>query len=96
MKVVLHKNANKSLDDLSDYLALGLKVPETASKYIAKMRLFANSLKLQHFAYPICNNEKFRKKSWHCATFNKKWVFAYQIKQDKIVIDEIVFGKLLK
>lgn len=72
MKVVLHKNANKSLDDLSIYLALELKVPETASKYIAKMRLFANSLKLHHFAYPICNNEKFRKKKLALCHFQQK------------------------
>ena len=96
MEVVLNKNANKTLDDLSSYLALELKVPDTATKYIAKLRLFAKSLELHHFAYPICNNEKFRKKDWRCATFNKKWVFAYQIKEDKIVIHEIVFGKLLK
>ena len=88
MKVVLHKNANKSLDDLSDYLALGLKVPETASKYIAKNFIIL----LIQFA----TTKNLGKKSWHCATFNKKWVFAYQIKQDKIVIHEIVFGKLLK
>ena len=96
MIVVFSSKAKATIKSLVDYLSNEIKMPETGLKFSYKMEDFANSLIVHHFAYPICNNEKFRKKSWHCATFNKKWVFAYQIKQDKIVIDEIVFGKLLK
>lgn len=97
MEVVINLKANKKIKSIAKYISEEFEMPETGRKYALKLIDFGFSL---GHSIPtrnaICRHKKFRIKRWFCITFDKKWVFAYQIKDNKILIEEIALGKLLK
>ena len=71
-------------------------MPLTAFRYSNKMEIFGNQLEKNLSGYKVCVRLKWNLKNYHCATFDKKWIFVYEVLLDIIIIRELVLGKLLK
>jgi hypothetical protein len=95
-KVVLASKADRTLQSLVQYIANEILMPETGIKYGRKMREFALSLGNSPLAWPICKGKTYSSKNYHCAVFDEKWIFAYSISGQKVIIREIINGKLIK
>lgn len=97
MEVVINQKALKKIQSIAKYISEEFETPEKGRKYV--LRLIEFGFSLGH-SIPtknaLCKYKKFRMKHWNCITFNKKWGFAYQIKDNKVLIEEIALGKLLK
>lgn len=92
MKVLIRKSAFSSIEKIADYIATEIKMPLTAQRYADKLIEFGFSLGKYYHAYPICRTEKLASQNLRCATFDKKWVFAYEVKADSVVIHKILWG----
>jgi hypothetical protein len=95
MKLLFKQSAEKSLQELSDYLSEEIKMPETADKYIDKMKLFAESITKTPNAHSICKYPPWQKRQFFCTVFDKKWVFAFKIVKNNVVVFYVKPGKLL-
>ena len=96
MQVLFSKKAYKSILSLEKYLTEEIQMPLTAYRYSNKMEIFAKSLAKNPIGYKICSRPKWNLNNYRCATFDKKWIFVFEVLQDKIIIRELVLGKLLK
>jgi hypothetical protein len=95
-KVVLTSKADNTLQNIVTYIANEILMPETGIKYGRRMREFALSIGSSPLAWPICKGKKYSSKNYHCAVFDDKWIFAYSISGNKVIIREIINGKLIK
>lgn len=97
MDVVINQKAFKTINSIAKYISDNAEMPETGKKYALKLIDFGFSLgHIIPAKNAVCRYPKFRLKNWSCITFDKKWILAYQIKDNKILIEKIVLGKLLK
>lgn len=96
MKVLIRKSAFSSIERIAGYIATEIKMPVTAQRYADKLIAFGFSLGTYYNAYPVCRNQKLAAQNLRCATFDKKWVFAYAIKKNNIVIHRIIWAGMLK
>jgi hypothetical protein len=71
-------------------------MPQTALKYGSQMTTFLHDLGIHYDAYSLCNKTEWNKLGLRCAIFNKKWIFAYKIVNDKVVIVDVEHGKNIK
>ena len=69
---------------------------ETSLAYSEKLSAFGFDLGKYYNAFALCRNIKLAKRGLHCATFDKKWVFAYQIGSKSVIIHPIVWVGVLK
>lgn len=67
-------------------------MPETAIKYAESLIEFGYHLGNYYKAYPLCKSPKLLAQGLHCATFDKKWVFAYKVGKQSIIIYHIRYG----
>ncbi|MCB0506894.1 MAG: type II toxin-antitoxin system RelE/ParE family toxin [Chitinophagales bacterium] len=96
MQVLFSKKAQNTIQSLYVFLTDEIKMPITALRYSKKMESFGKSLANNPYAYKICTQEKWNKRNYRCATFNKTWTFVYEVKNEKIIIRDLVLGKLIK
>lgn len=92
MKLLIRRSAFISIENITDYIATEIKMPLTAQRYADKMITFGFSLGKYYNAYPLCRNKKLATQNLRCATFDKKWIFAYAVKKDSVVIHKIIWG----
>jgi len=83
------------VSDLRIYLIEELKMSrEAAHKRTDRIEVFL--LSLAHVAdYPLCRFKKWRKKGYRCVVFEKKWIFAYEVFEDGIIIMDMSHTSLL-
>jgi len=96
MKVLIRKSAFSAIEKIADYIATEIKMQLTAQRYADKLIDFGFSLGTYYNAYPVCRNKNLAAKKLRCATFDKKWVFAYELRKDSVVIHQIIWGGKLK
>jgi len=96
MEVYLSERARQSLLNLVDYLSNYLKMPLTAERYADKMWNFGISIGNSPLAWPKCKGKEYSGKNYRCAVFDDKWIFAYAINGQKVIIREIINGALIK
>jgi len=85
--------ARNSLQFLYDYISID--APLNAGKYINRLIDFGDSLAIFPNKYPLCRYERFSENEFHCAIFEKNHVFVYKIKDQHIIIYNIVHVKRL-
>lgn len=95
MEVFLLKKANQSLLNLINYLSDEIKVPETAAKFADRMLDFVLSLGDTPMGWPVCRDKLYFIRGFRCAVFEKKWIIVYYMSDNKVVIYDIVNGKLI-
>jgi len=89
--VEISDNVLKRLDELFDHIVNEYKAPDTAHNYIEEINDFLRKLG-GCFALAKCRHKKWREKGYHCAVFNHRWIFAYQIYDDRVIIHDIEFA----
>ena len=95
MNVFFTKSARDTIVSLANYLADEIQMPATAERYANKMFEFGNQLSKVATAYTLCKEKSWAKRKLRCATFDKKWVFAYRQNKTNLVIYHIKLGKLI-
>lgn len=61
---------------------------EAARRRCDRMDEFFASLAVR-VDYPLCRFRKWRMLGYHCAVFEKDWVFAYEIFDDGVIIRDM-------
>jgi plasmid stabilization system protein ParE len=95
MKITVSPKAEKSLKAIGEHIR-EKGYPETSDKYLNRLKEFAYSLSAFPNKYPICRFQRFAKHNFHCATFERSYVFVYKVVKTKLVIYNIIHGKRLK
>ena len=96
MKVLVKRSAVNAIESISDYITTEINMPETAVKYTDRLIAFGFDLGKHYKGYTICKNKKLASRGLHCATFEKKWVFAFKIGEKSIIIYYILWAPSLK
>jgi len=79
------------LNELFYYIVNEYKAPETAHNYIEEINIFLQNLG-GCYALVKCRRKKWREKNYHCAVFNHRWIFAYQIYDDRVIIHDMEYS----
>ena len=88
-KVIVSIQVTGKLSDLKNYLKNELKLSqEAASAYNNRMLAFINSLGMPA-DYPLCRFKRWRALGYHCAVFEKDWVFAYEILPEGVIVRDM-------
>ncbi len=96
MKVLFKPRAEIQIQEVGKYIIEEIKMPETGLKYLERMNNFALNIGAVHNAYTICRDTKWALKQLKCAIFDNKWIFAFKMINNKIVIYEVKHGKNIK
>ena len=87
-KVSLSDSVFYKIRELKDYLLNVLKLSETgADVRINRIEKFLKSFD-GIVNYPLCRYKRWRNLGYHCVTF-ESWVFAYEILEDGIIIQDM-------
>jgi len=89
--VEIADNVLERLDELFNYIVNEYKMPETAHNYIEEINEFLQELG-GRFALVKCRRKKWSEKGYHCAVFNHRWIFAYQIYDDRVIIHDMEYA----
>lgn len=94
-EVVVSETVLNRVSELKDFLLHELNLSEeTAQNYVGRIERF-----LLHLGslvdYPPCRFKRWHEKGYHCAVFEKNWVFAYEIFVDGIIIRDMSNTALL-
>ena len=85
----------EKIANLESYLITELKLSETAVlRRSARMRKFVFTIRVP-VDYPLCRFKRWCMLGYHCAVFEKDWVFAYEIFNGGIIIRDMSHTSLL-
>jgi hypothetical protein len=83
------------LDELADYMVDELKISEEAAlRRVGRMGIFLASLS-SSVDYAPCRFKKWQKLGYRCAVFEKSWVFAYEIREGGIIVQDVSHTSVL-
>jgi hypothetical protein len=89
--VEIADNVLERLEELFNHIVYEYKAPDTAHDYIEEINEFLQKLG-GCFALAKCRSKKWREKGYHCAIFNHRWIFAYQIYDDRVIIHDMEYA----
>lgn len=88
-EVVVSETVLNKVSELKDYLLQELKLSEEAAlNCTSRIEHFLNHLG-SLIDYPPCRFKRWRMKGYHCAVFEKNWVFAYELFPDGIIVRDM-------
>ena len=79
------------LNELFNHIVNEFKMPETAHNYIEDINVFLQKLG-GCFVLVKCRLKEWREKGYHCAVFNHRWIFAYKIYDDRVIIHDMEYA----
>jgi len=83
------------ISQLELYLKNELKFSKEAARNRSnRMREFVKSLSTIA-TYPLCRFKRWRDLGYHCIVFEKDWVFAYEILEDGIIVQDMSHTSIL-
>ena len=88
--VEIDDNVLNRLSELFDHIVSEYKAPVTAHKYIEEINEFLKKLG-GGFTLAKCRRKKWHAMGYHCAVFNHRWVFAYKIYDDRVIIHDMEY-----
>jgi len=89
--VEIDDNVMVRINELFIHIVNEFKAPATAHSYIEEINEFLQQLG-SCFALAKCRRKKWRKKGYRCAVFDHRWVFAYQIYDDRVIIHDMEYA----
>lgn len=94
-EVIVSGHLWDKIEEVNDYLIDELKLSEEATeKRIRRMEHF-----VMNFAKSVnhapCRFKKWSKLGYHCAVFEKEWVFAYEIFDEGVIVRDMSHTALL-
>ena len=88
-KVKVSEAVWDKLDDLADYMVDEFKLSEEAAmRRIDRLLNFLAALG-SPVVYALCRFKRWRALGYHCAVFEKDWVFAYEIIDEGVIIRDM-------
>ena len=94
-EVVVSEPVMAKVADLRAYLTDELKLSREAThKRIDQIDVFISSLAAEA-DYPLCRFKKWKTLGYRCAVFEKKWIFAYEVFGDGIIVRDMSHASLL-
>lgn len=94
-EVIVTQSVWDKIADFRVYLSVELKLSEEAAmRRTDRMGAFLKRL-ANHGDYALCRFSRWRKLGYHCAPFDKCWVFAYEIVPDGIIVRDMAHGAAL-
>lgn len=81
--------------EVNDYLINELHLSEEATeKRIRRMEQFVMDF-AKRVDHPLCRFKKWRTLGYHCAVFEKDWVFAYEVFDEGVIVRDMANTALL-
>jgi plasmid stabilization system protein ParE len=94
MQVELRKRPEVIISQLVDYITEEGS-PQNATNYYLKIVSFLESLSKPYPTYPVCKYPAWAKRKWRCAVFDKKYVVAFRVEKNKIIVFKFLHGSIL-
>ena len=95
-KVIVTKTVRSKIKSLRAYLLFELNLSkEAAHKRIDRMKTFLQSLSCEVANYPLCRFKKWHDLGYRCVVFEKNWIFAYEVFDEGIIIQDMSHTNLL-
>ena len=83
------------IEEIRDYLVFDLKLSETAAEArIKRMEEFVASLS-NPVDYALCRFKRWREKGYRCAVFENSWIFAYEVFDGGVIVQDMAHGASL-
>jgi len=92
--VEIAENVMERLNELFYYIVNEYKMPETAHNYIEEINKFLQELG-GCFTLVKCRRKKWSEKGYNCAVFNHRWIFAYKIYDDRVIIHDMEYAAII-
>ena len=89
--VEIDDNVLERLDELFNHIVNVYKAPDTAHDYIEEINAFLRDLG-GCFALAQCRRIRWREKGYRCAVFKQRWVFAYKIYDDRVIVHDMEYA----
>jgi plasmid stabilization system protein ParE len=86
--------AIQAIEEACDYIAQQ-GYPQRANSYHERMRNFALSLGTMPLKYAKCKRQQYAIFQLRCAIFENTYIFAYQVFEHRVLIVDVVHGKIL-
>lgn len=93
-EVIFLPAAMTAIEEVGVYIA-DKGYPESAKKYTDKLTDFGYSLTVFPNKYPVCRYAAFAQYNYHCATFDKAYVFVHKAVKNQLIIYNVIHGKRL-
>jgi len=94
IKLFWHSSALRSIESIYNYIAESN--PANAIVFIDRMIKFGESLAVFPEKYGLCRVELLAKQNYHCAVFEKNYMFIFKVVEAKAIIYKIVHVSRLK
>lgn len=94
MEVVIKRKALITLEEVALYID-DLYTPGAGNLWLDKFYQHIVDFAKPNVVYATCKNKHLSARAYSCLIFNK-WVVAFKIKKDKMIIYEIIHGSLLR
>ena len=94
--VYISEKVRDRMNELEIYLTDELKLSrDLAFRKTSMMRNFIHSLG-GPMLYAKCRFREWATLGYHCATFEKSWIFAYEVLDEVIIVRDMKHGSTLK
>ena len=93
--VIISNQVRLKISELNLYLTQEFKLSWVAAEArIQRMKVFVESFR-NEVDYPLCRFIKWRKLGYHCAVFEKSWVFAYELVPEGVIVRDMAHTAVL-
>ncbi len=89
MQVFIGRRAERNIDSIAQYISMQ-GYPETAVKFITRLRSFIYQIADFPAKYPICRQKAYARRGLRCAVFEKHYIVVYKVYPSKILIMNVV------
>jgi plasmid stabilization system protein ParE len=86
--------AEQAIIAAGDYIRLK-GYPDTADRFVKRMRLFSKSLGEFPDKYPLCRFKQFSISEFRCAVFEHIFIFVYRVENDELIVYNVIHVKRL-
>ena len=94
-EVIVSEHLWGKIKEVNDYLINELHLSEEATeKRIRRMEQFVMDF-AKRVDHPLCRFKKWRTLGYHCAVFEKDWVFAYEVFDEGVIVRDMANTALL-
>jgi len=94
MKVKVKPLAEQAIISAGDYIR-DKGYPDTADRFVKRMRIFSKSLGEFSDKYPLCRFQRFSLSGFRCAVFEHIFIFIYRVENEELIVYNIVHVKRL-
>ncbi len=95
MQVIVKPSVQNLIKEIGDFIVEEYNLTITSQRFVNQLIDFGNQIGLHPEIYSICKYPQWAKKKLQCAIFKKKWVFAFAVKNNFVVIYHLKNAKLL-